>query len=128
MKKLIVDADDFGLTKGINQGILEAIEKGIITSVSVITTNPYFKEILNLAKKYPHLSVGIHFNLVTGNSLSSPNLIQSLVTKKGQFWGEKEFKKQYFKGEVKISEIRLELEKQIRALTDLEIKPIYFIV
>jgi hypothetical protein len=126
MKKLIVDADDFGLTKGINQGILEAIENSIVQSVSVITNTFHFKEILKLAKNYPGVSVGIHFNLVTGEPLSPLNSIRSLITEEGQFLKAADFKKRYLRGKIKISEINLELEKQIKALISLGVKPTHF--
>lgn len=126
MRKLIVDADDFGLTRGINQGILETIEKGIVQSINVISNMPYYEEVLNLVKKYPHVSVGIHFNLVTGKPISSLEKVRSLVDEKGNFLTGANFKKKYLKGKIKKKEISHELEEQIKALTNLGIKPTHF--
>jgi len=62
MKILIVNADDFGKTKGINQGIIRAHTKGIVTSTSVMSLQPYADEARNL-NVFPKLSVGLHFDL-----------------------------------------------------------------
>jgi len=61
-RHLIVNADDFGYSYGINRGIIEAHEKGIVTSTSVMVDTiaaEEAKELLN----YPNLSVGLHFEL-----------------------------------------------------------------
>lgn len=62
MKQLIVNADDFGLSKGINQGIIEAHTKGIVTSTSLMVDSPFANEAKNLLQ-YSNLSIGLHFNL-----------------------------------------------------------------
>jgi predicted glycoside hydrolase/deacetylase ChbG (UPF0249 family) len=58
---LIVNADDFGLTKGINRGIIEAHEHGIVTSASLMMRYPAAREAADYAKAHPKLSVGLHF-------------------------------------------------------------------
>lgn len=63
MKKLIVNADDFGYSFGVNKGIVEAHSIGIVTSTSVMVQSIAAKEAADLAR-YPNLSVGLHF--VTG--------------------------------------------------------------
>jgi len=62
IKFLIVNADDFGYSYGINKGIIEAHEKGIVTSTSVMVNAIAADEAKDLAK-YPDLSVGLHFEL-----------------------------------------------------------------
>lgn len=59
---LIVNADDFGYSHSINKGIIEAHEKGIVTSTSVMVNAIAADEAEELAK-YPDLSVGLHFEL-----------------------------------------------------------------
>jgi predicted glycoside hydrolase/deacetylase ChbG (UPF0249 family) len=58
---LIVNADDFGLTSGINRGIIEAHEHGIVTSASLMVRYPAAREAADYAKAHPELSVGLHF-------------------------------------------------------------------
>lgn len=63
MKKLIVNADDFGYTERINQGIINAHRDGIVTSTSIMTTKEGFENAVVLAKENPKLSIGIHLDL-----------------------------------------------------------------
>lgn len=63
MKKLVVNADDFGRSSPINQGILEAHQKGIVTSASLMTERDAFDEAVRLAKANPRLGIGLHLDL-----------------------------------------------------------------
>jgi predicted glycoside hydrolase/deacetylase ChbG (UPF0249 family) len=58
---LIVNADDFGLTNGINRGIIEAHEHGIVTSASLMVRYPAAEEAARYARAHSALSVGLHF-------------------------------------------------------------------
>jgi len=84
--QLIVNADDFGLTPGVNRGILEAHEKGIVTSTSLMANTPGFDDAVRLARITPDLGVGFHFNLTYGVPLSPPEEIPSLVDEHGRFF------------------------------------------
>ena len=59
---LIVNADDFGLSEGINSGILECYNKGIVTSTSLMVRWPSARQAAIAAKNNPDLSVGLHFD------------------------------------------------------------------
>jgi chitin disaccharide deacetylase len=71
MKYLIVNADDFGASRGINRGVVEAHCQGILTSTSLLVTAPFSQEAALLAQKFPELSVGLHVDL--GPLPSSPS-------------------------------------------------------
>src|SRR5439155_315130 len=60
MKYLIVNGDDFGASPGINRGILEAHQRGIVTSASLLVTTPWSTEAAALARRQPRLSIGLH--------------------------------------------------------------------
>lgn len=62
-KYLIVNADDFGRSNGINLGIMEAFEKGIVTSASLMVRWPSAEAAASYARKHPKLSVGLHLDL-----------------------------------------------------------------
>ncbi len=62
IKYLIVNADDFGASMGINRGILEAHQRGIVTSASLMVNMPAAKEAALLSRDVPDLSVGLHVN------------------------------------------------------------------
>ncbi len=63
MKKLVVNADDFGRSSPINQGIIEAHQKGIVTSASLMTDREGFDDAVRLAKTNPKLGIGLHLDL-----------------------------------------------------------------
>lgn len=61
MRTLIINADDFGLSHGVNDGILEAHTRGVVTSASLMVRAPAAQEAAALAASHPRLSVGLHF-------------------------------------------------------------------
>ncbi len=63
MKKLIVNADDFGFNPKINQGIIHAFKNGVVTTTSLMTTKEGFEDAVNLVKENPKLAIGIHIDL-----------------------------------------------------------------
>jgi chitin disaccharide deacetylase len=63
MKYLVVNADDFGASRGINRGIAEAHCRGIVTSTSLDVTTPWSGEAASLARALPNLSVGLHVHV-----------------------------------------------------------------
>lgn len=69
MKYLIVNGDDFGASRGINRGIIEAYHYGILTSTSLIVTTPWSEEAALLSRATPALSVGLHVHLTQGGEL-----------------------------------------------------------
>ena len=70
MKRLIVNADDLGFTAGINRGILEAHEHGIVTSTSLMVDRPGAADGAEIARRTPTLSVGLHAVLIHRDELT----------------------------------------------------------
>src|SRR5690349_17679403 len=60
---LIVNADDFGLSHGVNRGIIECAESGILTSASLMVRWPAAAEAAAYAKQNPKISIGLHVDL-----------------------------------------------------------------
>jgi hypothetical protein len=58
-----VNADDFGRCEGVNAGVIEAFEKGIVTSASLLVRGNNAREAAEYARRHPDLSVGIHIDL-----------------------------------------------------------------
>jgi len=85
--KLIVNADDFGFTKGVNKGIIEAHKNGIVTSCTVMITMPEIKNAKKLARKHPNLKLGLHLNMTLGKPLTN---CLSLLKENGEFYKPKE--------------------------------------
>jgi predicted glycoside hydrolase/deacetylase ChbG (UPF0249 family) len=63
MKRLIVNADDFGLSAGVNAGVAEAHERGIVTSASLMVRQPAAEDAAALARRLPRLGLGLHVDL-----------------------------------------------------------------
>jgi predicted glycoside hydrolase/deacetylase ChbG (UPF0249 family) len=86
LRRLIVNADDFGLTPGVSRGIIRAHREGIVTSTSVMINMPHAEESLRLAQQEaPGLGIGLHLNLTAGRPISSPETIPDLVSPTGKF-------------------------------------------
>jgi hopanoid biosynthesis associated protein HpnK len=75
-----VNADDFGLTSGVNRAIVEAHRSGIVTSSTLMANAPAFDEAVQIARDSPKLSVGCHIVLINGTPITSPTTIPTLVT------------------------------------------------
>lgn len=85
MKKyLIINADDLGLSKEINDGIMDAHRNGIATSASLMTNQEYFSDVLPAIEQNPNLGVGIHLNILRGRPISQ---LEYLVDSRGNFQG-----------------------------------------
>ncbi len=63
-RKLVVNADDFGFTRDVNQGIIEAHRKGILTATTIMSCGDAFDDAVRLAHENPALDVGVHLVLV----------------------------------------------------------------
>jgi len=115
VKKLIVNADDFGLDSGINSGIIQAYESGIVRSASLMSCGAAFQEAVELAKKHPGLGVGVHLSLNEGAPVAAQDKISSLLLKdKKSFLGFNEYKKVFFGiRRINLDEVYLEFESQI---------------
>jgi hopanoid biosynthesis associated protein HpnK len=87
MKRLIVNADDFGLTRNVNRAIVNGHQRGIITSTSLMANGKAFDDAVELSRKVPTLGVGIHINLVEGRPVSEKTALGCLVTPEGEFYG-----------------------------------------
>ncbi len=84
-RKLIVSADDFGMSSGINAGILRGHREGVLTDAGIMVNGAAFEEAVAIASNNPTLSVGLHLVLVQGSATSAPETIPDLVDENGQF-------------------------------------------
>ena len=114
MKQLIVNADDFGLTTGVNQGILRAFKDGIVTSASLLVTGSAFEDAVALARLNPELDVGPHLTLVEERAVLGPELIPTLVDETGRLPRTSgEFFRRAFLGRINWDEVEREIAAQI---------------
>jgi predicted glycoside hydrolase/deacetylase ChbG (UPF0249 family) len=114
MKSLIVNADDFGLTSGVNHAVISAHETGIVTSTTIMVNMPRFEEAARLALQHPSLGVGLHFNITQGEPLAQPKTIRSLLNTADSFTGSSStLARRWVAGRLKKEEIIVELRAQI---------------
>ncbi|HMD31452.1 MAG TPA: ChbG/HpnK family deacetylase [Candidatus Acidoferrales bacterium] len=124
MKRLIVNADDFGMAPGINRAILESHRSGIITSTSLLANGESFDEAVAGARLTPALGIGVHLNLTQGRPLSDPSALGALVNPSGEFLGNAE--RLYFHmvtGHIAMDAAERELRAQIERVQDAGIQP-----
>jgi predicted glycoside hydrolase/deacetylase ChbG (UPF0249 family) len=115
--RLVIHADDFGLTPGVNAGIAAAHRAGTVLSASLMTTTPGFDDAIALARQLPTLDLGIHLNLTAGPPCLLPAAIPSLVDRVGRFHQRDRWLVLAARGRLRPAEVAAELAAQVaRAL------------
>ena len=112
MKHVTFSADDFGLTRSVNEAVERAHRDGILTQTSLMVAGGAAKDAVERAQALPSLRVGLHLVLVDGFAVSHPSKIADLVDKSGRFPDNQValgFKYFFSPG------IRRQLEQEIRA-------------
>jgi chitin disaccharide deacetylase len=79
VRRLIVNADDFGLTAGVNRAIVEAHAGGVVSSATLMASGAAFDDAVTAARSSPNLSVGCHVVLVDGTPVSPPGAVDTLL-------------------------------------------------
>jgi chitin disaccharide deacetylase len=85
VRRLIINADDFGFTSGVNRAIIEAHTRGIVTSSTLMATGAAFADAVALAKTVPRLSIGCHVVLIDGVPVLQEGQIPSLTQSNGSW-------------------------------------------
>jgi hopanoid biosynthesis associated protein HpnK len=84
-KRIIVNADDFGLCEGVNKAVAQAHTEGVLTSATIMANMPAAEEAVEIAKQLPTLGVGVHLNLTDGQPLSPSDTVRPLLNSNGEF-------------------------------------------
>ncbi len=116
--RLIVTGDDFGRTESLTRGVIEAHERGILTSASLVASSQCFDLAVELANQHPKLSVGVHLVVNEYSPVSSPGAIPSLVRSDGRFYPRAGALLRMLSGRARRDEIRREWEGQIRRVQE----------
>jgi len=115
LRRLIVNADDFGITPGVNRAIAEAHQHGIVTSTTLMANSGAFSAAVDIARSTPHLAVGCHLVLVDGSPVLPPDQIPTLLGENGHFPpGFGTVAKSAIRKRLKPAEIEAEVGAQIR--------------
>ena len=116
MRRLIVNADDFGFTSGVNRAIVEAHANGIVTSSTLMANGKAFAEAAEMAKTLPKLSVGCHVVLIDGEPILDSQKVPSLTASNRFRDGIKGFAARALSGRIAGGEIAVEASAQIRKI------------
>lgn len=116
-KRLIINADDYGLDKPATKAILELADSGSITSTTILANFVDSQE-LSLLKNAKGISTGWHLNLVEGNPISDVNKVSSLVDNNGSFFTSIKLLKRYLGGKILKADIITEIKNQYAILKD----------
>lgn len=118
MKQLIINADDFGLTPGINRAIVEMHAASVLTSATLMASSQAFEQAVSGAKIHPNLGIGCHVVLVDGSPILPPDQVPSLVDPAtGQFRSTLgSFVRDLYLGRIREKEIEAEAQAQIHRL------------
>ena len=120
MRRLIVNADDFGFTAGINRAIVEAHTRGIVTASTLMANGRAFEDAVRLAATVPDLSVGCHVVLIDGEPVLDAERLPSLTEthSSGPRFrdGIKSFAARALAGRLDPHQIEAEASAQIRKL------------
>lgn len=123
MKQLIVAADDFGLTRSVNEGIVRSYEEGIVTSLNLMPTGEAFDDAMRLAKNIGLNEAGAHLALTETISVADPSRIPSLVDTDGRFYADNaKFFLKFLSGAIDLDEVYVELKAQLDKVAATEIK------
>lgn len=118
MGRLIINADDFGLTPGVNRAVAELHAAGVLTSTTLMARAGATSGAIEIAKLTPSLGVGCHVVLVDGEPVLPPREIPTLVDQKTGCFPPKltTFLTRLFSGRISADEMEAEAAAQIRSL------------
>ena len=111
--KLIFHGDDFGLTPGINQGIIRAFKEGLLTSTSLIAGGEAAEEAISLAKENPGLDMGIHLVLCDEKPVLPAEDISSITSGRPHFPSRNHLQRALFARKIDYREVEAEWNAQI---------------
>jgi len=124
MRQLILNADDFGLTRGVNEGIIRAHREGILTSATLMANGPAFDDAVERARASPSLGVGCHLVLVGGLAVAPWEEIPTLADRDGRLPASlARLVAKVSSGMVRTTEIERELRAQIDKIRRAGIEP-----
>jgi hopanoid biosynthesis associated protein HpnK len=120
VRRLIVNADDFGLTPGVNRAIVEAHSRGIVTSSTLMANGPAFDDAVRKAQTVPDLGIGCHVVLIDGKPVIDGKKLPSIASQQSEgihFRNSlKPFAARALTGRLDPEEIEAEVTAQIRKL------------
>ena len=123
MKEFIINADDFGFSKEVTDGIVYAHTHGVVTSTTLMANMDAWEHAASLVGKHPGLSVGIHLTLTVGRPVLPSERVPSLVGPDGRFRPFDQVLGKAWRFRMKLAEIESELSAQMERLLAAGVRP-----
>lgn len=114
--KVIFNGDDFGLTSGVNRGIIRAFREGLLTSASIIAGGEASQEALSLAREEPALDTGIHLTLCDERPVLHPRGLRSIIPSGGHFPSRDHLVGRIVSGRIDYGEVEAEWQAQVETV------------
>jgi predicted glycoside hydrolase/deacetylase ChbG (UPF0249 family) len=111
MKRLIINADDFGYTEGVVQGIIELHQAGLVSSTSCMTNMPAWPQAAAYLREYPEFAAGVHLVFNGGRPVLPAEQVPALLGQDGQFLDDGQILRSLRRGTG--TQLRAELRAQI---------------
>ena len=123
-KKVIINADDFGIAEGVNRGIAECHLNGVLNSASLLVNMPGTKDAAELSQKMPGLKIGLHISLIGGQPVSRKEEVPFLVNENGFFpkRGIDFIRKLVYTGTRMLKDVTREIRAQIELMKQFGLK------
>jgi chitin disaccharide deacetylase len=114
--KVIFHGDDFGLTAGVNEGIIRAFREGLLTSASILASGEAAEEAMSLARDHPGLDLGVHLTLCDERPLLAPRDLSSIIPLGDRFPSRRQLLKRILTGGIDRREVAAEWRAQVEKL------------
>ena len=114
----IVVADDLGLSPGVNRGVVEAHERGIVTTASLLANMDGLEDAVERARGCPGLALGLHVNLTFGRPVSRPERVPSLTRPDGAFLSFGQWLRRWLLRGIAPDDVQRECRAQAQRLAD----------
>jgi hopanoid biosynthesis associated protein HpnK len=123
-RRCIINADDFGVSPGVNRGIVESFRNGVLTSTTMLVNLPWFDDAVAAARDNPDLPLGIHLSLLWGPPVAGPAAVPTLVESGGLFPRSLTvLARRHFLGRLDPQQVRAEFRAQVRKFLDAGLTP-----
>ncbi len=122
-RKLIINADDFGFSRGVTDAIIDCHRNGILTSTTIMVNMPAAEYAAEVVRSTPELGVGVHVNLTEGKPIAPADRIPGLLDETGSFPGNAAQSKNLWRAGHLAKQIEIEIDAQIERAISLGITP-----
>lgn len=124
--KLIITADDYGMCDSVNRAIDDCIAARVVLSTNVMTNMECAEEAADLKKKFPYVSVGLHYNFTVGQPILPPEQVPSLVDENGNFLDYQKIREKCKNKTYNYEEIAAEMNAQYNRYVQIAGQPDYW--